>query len=86
MTESEVRAFRSDYYDVDTADKFLATLVEPGLRRWRCLLCGFPQGDFPADDPHIGVFGCGACGQHCVRPIEEFDNNTNESRLPEQSS
>jgi hypothetical protein len=61
-----------NYYKVDKAREFLQTPVPEGFRRWRCRLCGFPQGDFPKEHEHVGVFCCGGCGQSCVRPIEEY--------------
>ena len=63
-----------NYYDVNSARGMLEAPVPEGYRRWRCILCGFPQGDFKQDNDMIGAFCCGACGQTCVRPIEEYTN------------
>ena len=61
-----------DYYSIEGATKFLDTLVPEGYRRWRCVLCGCPAGDFKIDFEHVGAYCCGGCGQSCVRPIEEY--------------
>lgn len=65
-----------DYYDVAKALTFLETPIPEGYRRWRCILCGFPQGDFKADFEDVGAYCCGGCGQSCVRPIEEYGEET----------
>ena len=61
-----------DYYDTEAAAKVLASPVPEGYRRWRCVLCGFPQRDFKLSCDYVGAFCCGGCGQSCVRPIEEY--------------
>lgn len=64
-----------DYYDLDEARKFLDSPVPEGFHRWRCILCGFPQGDFMLDHPAYeatGAYCCGGCGMSTVRPIEEY--------------
>lgn len=60
----------TDYYNLDQAKAFMATSVPPGCRRWVCVLCMYPQGDYP-DAQEIGAYACGACGMTCVRPWNE---------------
>ncbi len=61
-----------EYYDLEGARKFLESPVPEGYIRWRCKLCGYPQGDFKQECDYIGVYCCGGCGQSCVRPISEY--------------
>lgn len=61
-----------DYYDTVAAAEALTSPIPEGYRRWRCVLCGYPQGDFLASREDVGVYCCGGCGQSCVRPIEEY--------------
>ncbi len=60
-----------DYYNVEKASKMLDTPVPEGYTRWRCVLCGFPQGDFRTG-VEVGHYCCGGCGQSCCRPISEY--------------
>ena len=62
----------NEYYDVARAEVFLATPVPEGYKRWICLLCGFPAGDWKTEYDEVGAFCCGGCGMSCVRPVEEW--------------
>lgn len=62
----------NEYYDIELARIFLNTPVPEDCIRWRCILCGYPQGDFKKEVEHVGAYCCGGCGQTCVRPIEEY--------------
>lgn len=58
-----------NYYYVDKAKIFMESPLDSNNRRWRCCLCGFPQGDFPKEREDIGAYCCGGCGQSTVRPF-----------------
>jgi hypothetical protein len=62
-----------DYYNMEKAYVFLSTPVPEGYRRWICLLCGCPAGDWKIEFDAVGAYCCGGCGMSCVRPIEEWE-------------
>lgn len=62
-----------EYYDVDSAIKFLDKPVPEGCHRWRCLLCGWALDVTDKGLEIVGATCCGGCGMTMLRPIEEWN-------------
>lgn len=66
------------YYNVAKAKTFFATPIPEGYRRWACVLCGCPAGDYQIAFEDVGAFCCRGCGMSCVRPVAELPDHAKE--------